>query len=433
MFSNDLESFASFLTLIPQKFHSFITDETLLMEVVLDIGRNVVIRYFDHFDVLDYKTTEEDINYVVDRVGDFGDDDRAGVDLQLHRISCIRNRRGDIIGLTCRLGRYIPSAANPIRDIVESGKSILFLGKPGVGKSTILRAISSILSTEQRKNVIIIDTSNELCGDGNIPHPSIGYARRMQVRNVSDQHIVMQRAVENHTPEVIIIDEIGNSTEARAARTIAERGVQLIGTAHGNTIEDLLRNPELTDLVGGVQAVILGDAEAKKRGTQKSILERKYPPTFDVLVELLDRQTIVVHEDICAAVDAHLKQESISKEIRHITEDGKVEIVNDLVEESTKKVDHIRQKNVGIPKIYVYGLGQSGKDKVEQAIKRFGGRIQLARFEDSATHVVIRKRLMDRPDQTVDRFMQNDIVPIVVRTNNYDQIVAAIIRTFNIS
>ena len=239
--------------------------------------------------------TTEDLAYVVERVGQFGDDNRAGIERTLHRISAIRNRRGEVVGLTCRVGRAVRGTVALIRDVVEEGRSILILGRPGVGKTTLLREAARVLADELGKRVVVVDTSNEIAGDGDVPHPGIGRARRMQVARPAEQHRVMIEAVENHMPEVIVIDEIGTELEAQAARTIAERGVQLVGTAHGRTLENLLVNPTLSDLVGGIQAVTLGDEEARRRGTQKTVLERKAPPTFDVLVEQEERHLVGIH------------------------------------------------------------------------------------------------------------------------------------------
>src|SRR5579885_1337381 len=249
----------------------------------------------------------EDIAYVVERIGQFGDDNRAGIERTLHRISAIRNRRGEVIGLTCRVGRAVQGTVALIRDVIEQGQSILILGRPGVGKTTLLREAARVLADELGKRVVVVDTSNEIAGDGDVPHPGIGRARRMQVARPAEQHRVMIEAVENHMPEVVVIDEIGTELEALAARTIAERGVQLVGTAHGRTLENLLINPTLADLVGGIQAVTLGDEEARRRGTQKTGLERKAPPTFDVLLEQQSWREVIVHKDVAASVDALLR------------------------------------------------------------------------------------------------------------------------------
>lgn len=258
-----------------------------LLEVVMDLGRLPEARFPGREIVLgEREVTESDIEYVVSRIGDFGEDNRAGIERTLHRISCIRNRRGRVVGLTCRVGRAVFGTIATIDDIIKTGDSVLLLGRPGVGKTTMLREVARILADELNKRVIIVDTSNEIAGDGDIPHPAIGSARRMQVASPQMQHAVMIEAVENHMPEVIVIDEIGTELEAHAARTIAERGVQLVGTAHGNTLENLMANPTLSDLIGGIQSVTLGDEEARRRGTQKSILERKAPPTFHVVVEI---------------------------------------------------------------------------------------------------------------------------------------------------
>ncbi len=288
-----------------------------LLEIVLDLGRLPEARFTDQeLTLSDSEVTREDIDYVIARIGDFGGDNRAGIERTLHRISAIRNRRGDVIGITCRVGRAVLGTVDIIKDIVESGRSTLILGRPGVGKTTLLREVARVLAEEMRKRVIIVDTSNEIAGDGDIPHPAIGRARRMQVPTPSMQHAVMIEAVENHMPEIIIIDEIGTELEAAAARTIAERGVQLIGTAHGNTLDNLMMNPTLSDLVGGIQSVTLGDEEAKRRGTQKSILERKAPPTFDVLVEIQDRDRLTIHRDVAETVDAVLRGYEIRPEVR---------------------------------------------------------------------------------------------------------------------
>ena len=262
-------------------------DNFELLEIVMDLGRLPEARYPGREVVLaDSEVTSEDLEYVVGRIGQFGDDNRAGIERTLHRISCIRNRRGRIVGLTCRVGRAVFGTIKVIEDLITTGKSALMLGRPGVGKTTMLREVARVLSDDMNKRVVIVDTSNEIAGDGDIPHPAIGRSRRMQVPTPALQHAVMIEAVENHMPEVIVIDEIGTELEAAAARTIAERGVQLVATAHGNELENLIMNPTLADLVGGIQSVTLGDEEARRRGTQKSILERKAPPTFDVVVEI---------------------------------------------------------------------------------------------------------------------------------------------------
>jgi len=240
-------------------------------------------------------------------VGAFGKDNRAGIERTLHRISAIRNRQGEVIGLTCRVGRAVFGTVDIVRDVIEQGKSILLLGRPGVGKTTLLREAARVLADEFKKRVVIVDTSNEIAGDGDIPHPGIGGARRMQVAVPDLQHAVMIEAVENHMPEVIVIDEIGTEAEALAARTIAERGVQLIATAHGNTLDNLLQNPTLADLTGGIQAVTLSDEEARRRGTQKTVLERKAPPTFDVIIEIQNKDRLAVHHDVASVVDRFLR------------------------------------------------------------------------------------------------------------------------------
>ncbi|MEQ8995027.1 MAG: R3H domain-containing nucleic acid-binding protein [Coleofasciculus sp. B1-GNL1-01] len=302
-----------------------------LIEVVMDLGRFPEVRFPSGAEYLsETPVTAEQLNYCVERVGHFSGDNRAGLEKTLHRISAIRNRPGDIIGLTCRVGRAVFGTIGLIHDLVERGQSILMLGRPGVGKTTALREIARVLADDLQKRVVIIDTSNEIAGDGDIPHPAIGRARRMQVSRPELQHQVMIEAVENHMPEVIVIDEIGTELEALAARTIAERGVQLVGTAHGNQIENLIKNPTLSDLVGGIQAVTLGDDEARRRGSQKTVLERKAPPTFEIAVEMLERQRWVVHESVADTVDALLRGRQPNPQMRTVDEQNKVIITREF-------------------------------------------------------------------------------------------------------
>jgi stage III sporulation protein SpoIIIAA len=298
-------------------------DRTDLIEVVMDLGRRPEARFPDSEEtLLEREVTEADIAHVVEKIGSFGDDNRAGIERTLHRISAIRNRNGKIVGLTCRIGRAVYGTIEIINDFVETGKSILIMGRPGIGKTTMLREAARVLADDLGKRVVVVDTSNEIAGDGDIPHPAIGKARRMQVRTPALQHEVMIEAVENHMPQVIVIDEIGTELEAQAARTIAERGVQLIGTAHGNNLDNLMLNPTLSDLIGGIQSVTLGDEEARRRRTQKSVLERKAPPTFDVIVEIVDRERVTVHADVSETVDALLRGDPVAPELRWKDEGG---------------------------------------------------------------------------------------------------------------
>jgi stage III sporulation protein SpoIIIAA len=296
-----------------------------LLEIILDLGRMPTARYVDREETLSQVEVDHaDIDYVVERISAFDTDNRAGMERTLHRIAAIRNRRGDIVGLTCRVGRAVYGTTDIIQDLIESGLSLLLLGRPGIGKTTMLREAARLLA--EKKRVVIVDTSNEIGGDGDVPHPAVGRARRMQVSTPSLQHEVMIEAVENHNPEVIVIDEIGRELEAAAARTIAERGVQLIGTAHGNTLENLLLNPTLSDLVGGIESVTLSDEEARRRGTQKTVLERRSPPTFDMLIEIQTRDRLAVHQDVGDSVDALLRGYPIPPEIRYRDESGEIHI-----------------------------------------------------------------------------------------------------------
>jgi stage III sporulation protein SpoIIIAA len=300
-------------------------DSDNLLEVIMDLGRVPMARFVEREVVLNkVEITHADLDYVTHRIGDFDADNRAGLERTLHRISAIRNRRGHIVGLTCRVGRAVYGTTDIVQDLIESGKSLLILGRPGVGKTTILREAARILA--ESKRVVIVDTSNEIGGDGDVPHPAVGRARRMQVAKPSLQHEVMIEAVENHNPEGIVIDEIGRELEAAAARTIAERGVQLIGTAHGNNLENLLLNPTLSDLVGGIESVTLSDEEARRRGTQKTVLERRSSPTFDVLIEIQNRDRMAVHADVAASVDALLRGYPLPPEIRSRGEGGEIRV-----------------------------------------------------------------------------------------------------------
>ncbi|WP_071189266.1 R3H domain-containing nucleic acid-binding protein [Trichormus sp. NMC-1] len=328
------EDLQKLLDILPQDLRNVLENHPKrdsLVEVVLDLGRRPEARFPNEAEYLsETPVTQAQIDDCIQRVGTFGGDNRAGIEQTLHRISAIRNRTGKIIGLTCRVGRAVFGTIAMIRDLVETGQSILMLGRPGVGKTTALREIARVLADDLHKRVVIIDTSNEIAGDGDVAHPAIGRARRMQVAKPELQHQVMIEAVENHMPEVIVIDEIGTELEALAARTIAERGVQLVGTAHGNQIENLIKNPTLSDLVGGIQAVTLGDDEARRRGSQKTVLERKAPPTFEIAVEMLERQRWVVHESVADTVDTLLRGRQASPQTRTVDEQGKVAITRQL-------------------------------------------------------------------------------------------------------
>jgi stage III sporulation protein SpoIIIAA len=349
-----------------------LNQEDELLEVVLDLGRLPEARFVDREVLLsETEVTEEDVQYVASRIGRFGDDNRAGLERTLHRISAIRNREDKIVGLTCRVGRAVYGTIDIIRDIVESGNSSLLLGRPGVGKTTMLREVARVLA--EKKRVVIVDTSNEIAGDGDIPHPAIGKARRMQVKTPNMQHAVMIEAVENHMPEVIVIDEIGTELEAAAARTIAERGVQLVATAHGNTLDNLMMNPTLADLIGGIQSVTLSDEEARRRRTRKSVLERKAPPTFDVVIEIQDWERVAVRPDVAEAVDAILEGRFLPPEIRYRDEEGTTHVeqmpLTDAADEplpapAREKV--MRQRPLAI---YPYGISQHRLQQVSKGLK----------------------------------------------------------------
>jgi len=393
-------------------------DYSELLEVVLDLGRLPEARFPHRELVLNSKEVDQsDIDYAVSRIGEFTEDNRAGINHTLHRISAIRNRHGQIIGLTCRVGRAVFGTVRMIQDLIESGKSVLLLGRPGIGKTTMLREVARVLADDFKKRVIVIDTSNEIAGDGDIPHPAIGHARRMQVAAPAEQHAVMIEAVENHMPEVIIIDEIGTELEAQAARTIAERGVQLVGTAHGNTLENLIMNPTLSDLIGGIQTVTLGDEEARRRRTQKSILERKAPPTFDIEVEIVDYYKVTVHPDVSEAVDALLHQRPTKAEVRWMDEDGEVKreaTTSSLMWESKEE----KQQEESL-RFYLFGTNRS---RLEQVAKE--GRKDLkitADFRQADIFLTTRSYYRRKPQKIRDAEALG--IPIyVLKSNNAAQI-----------
>ena len=415
------------------------TDNTGLLEIVMDLGRRPEARYPGSEVVLsDMEVSAEDLDYVVGRIGEFGDDNRAGIERTLHRISCIRNRRGRIVGLTCRVGRAVFGTIRVIEDLIKTGKSTLLLGRPGVGKTTMLREVARVLADDMDKRVVIVDTSNEIAGDGDIPHPAIGQARRMQVPTPALQHAVMIEAVENHMPEVIVIDEIGTELEAAAARTIAERGVQLVATAHGNELENLMLNPTLADLVGGIQSVTLGDEEARRRGTQKSILERKAPPTFDVVVEIQSWERVAVHGDVAETVDAMLRGYSMPAEVRELGDDDEVRVIQVPAQvapsargeraawerppygRAARPSQAGGEPAPGGPFRRVYPFGVSRK-RLEQAIRETAARVAIAEELSEADSVMTLRSYFRRKPQALRDAEARGLPIYVLKTNTVVQ------------
>jgi len=415
-----------------------------LIEVVMDLGRQPEGRFPSRAIYLsEPPIAREDLDYVIHRVGAFTQDNRAGIERTLHRISAIRNRREIIVGLTCRVGRAVFGTVDILRDVVESGKSVLLLGRPGVGKTTLLRESARVLSTELTKRVIVVDTSNEIAGDGDIPHPGIGTSRRMQVPRPELQHSVMIEAVENHMPEVIVIDEIGTEAEALAARTIAERGVQLIATAHGNSIDNLLMNPTLADLLGGIHAVTLSDEEARRRGTQKTVLERKAPPTFDTLVEIRNREEFSIYHDTVSVVDAFLRGRSTRPEVRIRKAEG-FEVVEEVVppvltaaapaDEPRKK--RVRERGVEEPaagrktvRIYPYGVS---KDRLMRAINDLQVSATIAKTPKDADVVLTLKAHEKRQPRTLKDLEDHGLEVAIIRSNTVSQMKSFLMGTFGL-
>ena len=424
-----------------------------LLEVVLDLGRLPEARYPGEEIILsDQEVGDADLAHIVERIGEFGDDNRAGIERTLHRISAIRNRKGRIVGVTCRIGRAIFGTITIIRDIIESGKSVLLLGRPGVGKTTMLREVARVLADDLRKRVIIVDTSNEIAGDGDIPHPAIGHARRMQVPHTNLQHAVMIEAVENHMPEVIVIDEIGTEAEAQAARTIAERGVQLVGTAHGTALENIMLNPTLSDLIGGIQSVTLSDEEARRRGTQKSILERKAPPTFDIVVEIQNWEQVAVHLDVADTIDAMLRGRPVVPQIRFLDEAGNVKaeeavrpptpIATTPTGRGVAEMLSDEEMAMGVPvrmpmargqlkslRIYPYG---ASINRLEQAVRELQVPVQITKnIEEADAVLTVKASYRKKPPQIRDA--EDSGLPVyVLRSNTVIQMEQALANMYDL-
>ena len=404
-----------------------------LLEVVLDLGREPEARFPGRAVRLSEGFVDRgEMQHVISRVGTFGKDNRAGIERTLHRISAIRNRVGEIIGLTCRVGRAVFGTVDIVRDVIESGQSVLLVGRPGVGKTTILREAARVLSDEVGKRVVVVDTSNEIAGDGDIPHPGIGRARRMQVPYPELQHAVMIEAVENHMPEVIVIDEIGTEAEALAARTIAERGVQLIATAHGNTLDNLLQNPTLCDLVGGIQAVTLSDEEARRRGTQKTVLERKAPPTFEVVIEIQEKDRLAVHHDVAHVVDRFLRGDMPRPEIRTRTAEGEVRISVDgeaAAAETGNGQPPASRRPQKIMRIYPYAVS---RNRLERAIRELRVPADVANTLSDADVLITLKSQEKRQPKRLREAGTRGLPMHVIKSNTLSQIEAVLRGIFGV-
>ncbi len=417
------------LELLPRRIQNILSTPKEcenLIEIILDLGRIPEARYPNKVITLgDQNLNREEIQAMVNHLGKFGGDNRAGIERTLHRISAIRNRQGEIIGLTCRVGRAVFGTVEIIRDLLNQGKSILLMGRPGVGKTTALREIARVLADELNKRVVIIDTSNEIAGDGDIPHPAIGKARRMQVSKPEKQHQVMIEAVENHMPEVIVIDEIGTELEANAARTIAERGVQLVATAHGNSMENLIKNPTLSDLIGGIQSVTLGDEEARRRKSQKTVLERASDPTFSVAIEINNQKSWSVHTDVSKTVDLLLRGHKVIPQQRKVEENGSVKLIEPkqttVTTENTLKQEFLSaEKNKSIKAdsnrkdslIKIIGCGIP-KQLLEEVTRRNSWGILWVEDINNANFVISVRKSLGK-EQNIRRKAKELLIPIIV-------------------
>jgi len=304
---------------LPSSITDYIVDPDNLIEIVVDLQRPVELRFSDD-SFIELKTigTEYLIEEILNEMSEPGVDNRCGLNETLHRISVIQNKNLDIVGMTIRIGKPYVGNAILIADLLEDKKNILLIGPPGRGKTSILREASNILSSELLKRVVIVDTSNEIAGEGNVPHRAVGRSRRLQVPKTKAQHDVMIEAVENHNPHTIIIDEVSTSEEGLAAQTIAQRGVQILATVHGHTLNDLIQNKSLASMVGGINKVTLSDDTARARGCQKTALEREFQPPFDCVVEINAFDEVAVHHNVNESVDAILNGKKVVPELRRL-------------------------------------------------------------------------------------------------------------------
>ena len=420
------------LDLMPKRLRDYLLDLSnieQLIEIVIDLGYYPEVRFSNTVHRLKDlgETTIEDIVGITDRTGIFNTDNRAGIERTLHRISAIRNRSQDIIGLTCRIGRAVEGTVDIIQDIVESGQNCLFLGPPGIGKTTILREVARVLSTVSGKRVIVVDTSNEIAGDGDIPHPGIGFARRMQVPSPDLQHAIMIEAVENHMPEVVIVDEIGTEEETRAARTIAERGVQLVATAHGYQLDNLIKNPTLSDLIGGFQNVILGDEEAKFRGTNKSVIERKGLPTFDVVIELRAREVFAIYNPVATYVDSLLKSDPLDPELRKRQDDGnfKIEAPSEMIQSDSFDSSVSNEIDANIKKVFPFGININ---RLKTILNSLNAPLEIVTEIREATFLLTTKSKTG-PKSKVSQLAKTHQVPLHVIASQDNDDITKFIRT----
>ncbi len=318
---NNKDSIATLFDIFPAKIVKLLQniDNEKLIEVICDIDRPLIARYLDGSEIeLAYTITAKDLQAISTNrlLTAFTANNRCGIDKTLHRIACIRGKDGQsILGLTIRIGRILTPQIDLIADIIDTGESVLFLGKPAAGKTTKLRECADYLSTEGGKRVIIIDSCNEIGGEGNVPHFAVGRARRMPIPQGKKQYEIMLEAVESHNPQVLIIDEISTREEAMACKTIGERGIQLLASAHGERIENLIKNPAINTIIGGAASVTVGDKEASKTGN-KVVLKREFMPVFSHIIELTSYKEVQIHSNLEKAVDMFFNGSKFNPEVR---------------------------------------------------------------------------------------------------------------------
>lgn len=304
------------LSLLPPTLRAAVTahpvfDPAGVEELFVHVGQEVEVRGSGGWVIQLPPPSAAELQHMMKQIGRFGSDGRACVANTAHRASVWRGRHGEPLGVTLRVGRYVPGAARALLPLAQRG-SLLILSKAGMGKTTLLRDLAAALAQgPDMPRVTVVDTSNEIGGDGPIPLPYLGRCRRIQVASREAQSQVMTEVLQNHTPDYVIVDEIATVAEAEAAWSISQRGVHLIGTCHGEHLEGLLQNRALNMLVGGTAQAFLSNEERRLRNkTRKSVLERPFSSPFPFVVELHERNRGHLYVDVNKAVDLILDEQS---------------------------------------------------------------------------------------------------------------------------